>query len=59
MRQQTKPFIVVHKPSRKPNPTPQNRRSGEGWMLTLHTVSGTSVIQITRPPPVVTTALEH
>ncbi len=59
MRQQTKPFIMSANHPVNPNPTPQNRRSGEGWMLTLHKVSGTSVIRITWPPPVVTTALEH
>ena len=64
MRQQTKPFIIERKPSRKPKPDAQNRRSGEGWMLASHKVSrisrrGTSVIRITRPPPVVPTALER
>ncbi|WP_259669735.1 MULTISPECIES: hypothetical protein [unclassified Rhizobium] len=38
-RQQIKLFVVERKPSRKPNPTLQDRRSGEGWMLTLHKVS--------------------
>lgn len=47
-----------------PNPTLQNRRSGEGWMPTLRKVSkinemGTNRLWITRPPPVVTTAPER
>ncbi len=37
MRQQTKPFIIERKPSRKP-PTLKNRQSGEDWMLTSHKV---------------------
>lgn len=45
-------------------PTLRNRRSGEGLTLTSHRVSKisrmeTSLIRITRPPPVVPTALEH
>jgi len=41
-----------------PSLTPQNRRSGEGLMVTLPKVSRTSVIRTTWPPPVVTTALK-
>lgn len=57
MRQQTKPFIIERKPSANPSPTLHNCRSGEGWMLTLHKVSRTNMMRITRPRPVVTARL--
>ena len=41
------------------NPTLQNRRSGEGWMLILHNVFKTSATWMTRPLPVVPTAPER
>lgn len=59
MPQQTKPFIIERKTSANPRPTLRNGRSGEGWMLTSPKVSRVSVLRITRPPPVATTALER
>jgi hypothetical protein len=64
MRQQTKPFIGEQKLSRSPDPdAPKPSIWGrldadiaqglqDKWMET-------GVIRITRPPPVVTTAVEH
>lgn len=61
MRQQTKPFIVERKPSRKPKPDTAKPSIWGGWTLTSHKVSkinemATSGIWTTRPPPVATTA---
>ncbi|MCY1744970.1 hypothetical protein OVA00_32025 [Ensifer sp. SL37] len=60
MRQQTKPFIVERKPSRKPKPDAE-RPSIWGRLDADIIAQGLKDrwIRIRRPPPVVTAALKH
>ena len=58
MRQQTKPFFVERKPSRKPKPDAQKPSIWGRLDADIAQVLATSVRRIRRPLPMVTTALK-